>query len=183
MKFSRNLWWTLDDRSLYRDRGGLARVADPERVPGPDASPSEVAPELRGGARCERKAGHAEWTAWTPNRRIEGTDPRGQAFELDISGQREKIGGPTFAAITSRSDHPGGILALFGDGSVIFLKPTIAGDDLAVPRDRLRRGDRLGRRLLTPGLRPWGHGCRAAGEASPTMRGPRGTSLATKLGS
>jgi prepilin-type processing-associated H-X9-DG protein len=47
--------------------------------------------------------------------------------DLDLSGQREKSGGPTFAAITSRSYHPGGVNVLLGDGSVRFVKNTIAG--------------------------------------------------------
>jgi prepilin-type processing-associated H-X9-DG protein len=50
------------------------------------------------------------------------------SIELDMVGTPEKNGGPTFAAVTSRSWHPGGVNALLGDGSVRFLKETIDGN-------------------------------------------------------
>lgn len=81
--------------------------------------------------------GHNEWpesgshhigftTAWPPNRRIRG-GPSGEYADLDITSKREKTGGPTFAAITARSYHPGGVNSVLGDGSVRFVKSTIDG--------------------------------------------------------
>lgn len=123
---------------LYRDCGGLARVGVPFPVPSPDANPAEWIPELEGGGRCEFRTGHSEWTdgqahhtgvtlAWTPNRSVNGRTPDGQTATLDITGQREKLGGPTFASITARSSHPGGVNALLGDGSVRSIRDTVEG--------------------------------------------------------
>lgn len=124
---------------LFRDCGGLAQVKNMLNVPPPSTDPSSVLPEIQGGAGCEYKTAHSEWTdgqahhtgvttAFTPNREVWGTSPGGIRQNFDITGQREKKGGPTFAAITSRSNHPGGVNSLFGDGSVRFIKETIAGD-------------------------------------------------------
>lgn len=65
-------------------------------------------------------------TAWPPNKQIRG-GPNREYADLDLNSSREKLGRPSFAAITARSYHPGGVNALLGDGSVRFVKSTIHG--------------------------------------------------------
>ena len=77
--------------------------------------------------------GHTRWcngnsfydgftTALPPNTKsIVGTP----AVDSDMSSEDEDDGGPTYSAVTSRSYHPGGVNALFGDGSVKFIKNAI----------------------------------------------------------
>jgi prepilin-type N-terminal cleavage/methylation domain-containing protein/prepilin-type processing-associated H-X9-DG protein len=89
-------------------------------------------------AQVKPDAGHAEWedgnvnqsgftTAWTPNRRTPGRFGMDLYPDVDLTSIREEEGGPTFAAITARSGHPGGVNVLAGDGSVRFVKSTIDG--------------------------------------------------------
>ncbi|MFO0888143.1 MAG: DUF1559 domain-containing protein [Isosphaeraceae bacterium] len=115
--------------------GGLANVSDPNAVPAPWADPHVVAPEYDAGCSTSL-TGHTEWvdgavhetgmtTAWTPNRRTVRTVTPWQ--DLDLIGQREGRGAPTFAAITSRSYHPGGVNILLGDGSVRFAVDGVNG--------------------------------------------------------
>ena len=79
--------------------------------------------------------GHSRWcngnsffdgftTALPPNTQSLAGSP---LLDSDLSSEDEDDGGPTFAAITSRSYHPGGVNALFGDGTVKFIKSAIQG--------------------------------------------------------
>jgi prepilin-type N-terminal cleavage/methylation domain-containing protein/prepilin-type processing-associated H-X9-DG protein len=119
----------------YRDCGGLANVNAPDGTYPPNADPRELVPEYGGSCGSLHSSGHTEWvdghvhqtgftTAWPPNTSILSNDNR---HDLDINGQREARGGPTFAAVTSRSWHPGGVNVLLGDGSVRLIKDTVDG--------------------------------------------------------
>ena len=111
-------------------------------APGPTSS-SSVVPQYQqcSGALAELRpdSGHSEWedgntsqtgftTAWTPNMVTPGLFGGTVVEDTDLISIREENGGPTFAAVTSRSYHPGGVNSLFGDGSVRFIKQTIAGN-------------------------------------------------------
>ncbi len=117
----------------------LPSVNDSNNIPSPYADPYAVAPEYDDGAcvTLNQDEFHTEWsdgnvhasgftTAWPPNKVVLGrTMYRG--MDLDLDGRLEEIGGPTFAAINARSGHPGGVNALFGDGTVHFVKSAVDG--------------------------------------------------------
>ena len=120
-----------------RDCGPLSQIHDPTNIPSPYADPKTIAPEYQGSGCAFHLEGHCEWpevavqhigmtTAWPPNKKTAG-GPGYTSPDVDITSQRERLGGPTFAAITSRSYHPGGVNALLGDGSVRFVKSTVDG--------------------------------------------------------
>lgn len=119
----------------YQRTQGL--VNDRRHVLPPEADPLAGCPEYQGGGcvvfrsahtpRVEMSVPHSGFTtAWTPNRATPG-GPGLANPDLDVLSVLERNCGPTFAAIASRSYHPGGALSLLADGSVRFVPQTIAG--------------------------------------------------------
>jgi prepilin-type N-terminal cleavage/methylation domain-containing protein/prepilin-type processing-associated H-X9-DG protein len=79
-------------------------------------------------------------TAWPPNKLTASPVPAGTVWDIpvgapsggqvdvDIYTFNENDGGPTYAAFTTRSYHPGGVNSLFADGSVHFFKSSTNGN-------------------------------------------------------
>ena len=88
----------------------------------PAAAPSA----LPGGGHTRWSNGNAFYdgftTALPPNTRSPAGTP---AVDSDLTSVDEDDGGPTYAAVTSRSHHPGIVNALFADGSVHSIKDSI----------------------------------------------------------
>ncbi len=120
-----------------RDCGSLVNIHDPNNVPPPNADPDTVAPEYAAGGCTFLLNGHSQWaelavhhigftTAWPPNKKTPGGP--GNAYpDVDLNSERERLGGPTFAAVTSRSHHVGGVHSMFGDGTVKLISSSIDG--------------------------------------------------------
>jgi prepilin-type N-terminal cleavage/methylation domain-containing protein/prepilin-type processing-associated H-X9-DG protein len=98
------------------------------------ASPAFIQANFTNG--CKVDIGHVKWsigsacydgftTALPPNSKVLVGTPQ---VDIDYDTNDENNGGPTFAAITARSYHPGGVNSLFGDGSVHFVKSNVNGD-------------------------------------------------------
>jgi prepilin-type N-terminal cleavage/methylation domain-containing protein/prepilin-type processing-associated H-X9-DG protein len=125
--------------------GTFEFIKNPGQIPDPSISPGQL-PQVNDGSMCTQDlAGHTAWadgqvnqsgmtTAWSPNTKVSGQSNAssfnfGLEFQpdLDLIGIKESDGGPTYAAVTSRSYHPEGVNTLFGDGSVRFVKGSVAG--------------------------------------------------------
>ena len=127
--------------------GTLAGLNNPNQVPDPLSSPSYIVAAATNG-KCKIDTAHVKWsigsacydgftTALPPNTRVLVGNPQ---EDYDLDSIDENNGGPTYAAVTSRSYHPAGVNVLFGDGSVRFIKSTIAGLTLGVLQGRSREG-------------------------------------------
>jgi prepilin-type N-terminal cleavage/methylation domain-containing protein/prepilin-type processing-associated H-X9-DG protein len=107
-------------------------------LPSPNAPPLSVASEYTTVAACNAVPpgqGHTAWvdgnsqetgmtTAFPPNKAA--INPTSGA-DLDILTVLISKNQPLYGAITARSYHPGGVNALFADGSARFAKTTIDG--------------------------------------------------------
>jgi prepilin-type processing-associated H-X9-DG protein len=124
-------------QATIRDCGPFSQINDPANVPSPNADPLTVCPEYSGAGCTIFLNAHTQWaemsvhhngitTAWPPNKKTPG-GPGMSLPDVNVISMRERVGGPTFAAITSRSYHPGGVHALYGDGSARFMNSSLSG--------------------------------------------------------
>lgn len=105
----------------------------PTNVPTPQNSLAALAAVLQacsGSKKYGVPYGHTRWangagyysgftTAVPPNPKVTGT---GFSKGMDWVSVDENNGGPTYASLSASSYHSGGVNALFGDGSVKFIK-------------------------------------------------------------
>ncbi len=103
-----------------------------------------------GGGHSEWCNGNASCDGFTTALPPDTYSPAGSpAVDTDMAAANEADGGPTYASVTSRSYHPGGVNALFAGGSVHFIKNSINYQTCArTGNDRHRGGDLL-RQLLS----------------------------------
>jgi prepilin-type N-terminal cleavage/methylation domain-containing protein/prepilin-type processing-associated H-X9-DG protein len=102
-----------------------------------DGSPADVPYYFNcSGSSIRLEHCHTEWNtgevhhtgftfAWPPNTVSPGAAEGQTVPDTDLVAVRELDGGPTYAAVTSRSWHPGGVNVCLGDGSVQWISNSI----------------------------------------------------------
>jgi prepilin-type N-terminal cleavage/methylation domain-containing protein/prepilin-type processing-associated H-X9-DG protein len=122
----------------------------PTNVPLPGTNSSAALSQLiascgtaTGKAKAGGPIGHTRWcnggvyysgftTAMPPNpnltaiSRATGYTNGGQQVPMDWDSVDENDGGPTYMSLAASSLHPGGVNAVFGDGSVRFIKNSVS---------------------------------------------------------
>ena len=112
-------------------------LGDPSELPIP-LTPAEV---VALGGDFKTNSGHTEWvdgrvhqsgftTVFTPNTVVPYTDSNGIVYDVDWNNWQEGKDGDTatastFAAVTARSYHPGGVNTANVDGSVDFVSDSV----------------------------------------------------------
>ena len=115
--------------------GSLLSERSPQTVPGTDVPFDNRGTVIKSIACQFWGNGHMLWadggvaqtgftTARPPN--FFESAPISNGLDSDTLSAREYLGGPTYASVTVRSYHPGGVNAVLADGSVRFISDSIA---------------------------------------------------------